>query len=166
MRDKLVLITTFCGPGRSPNLDCCFWTADRSSPERGFVCPVQPGAGIPNYVGQPYDLGYAGTIVPLVGERFADPEVVGAYVSAAKHHRDRIFLLPTFPTAGCLWLMGRKHHWTFHTQFFLLFSILIQLYFSCRTSYYSALLMLRRDLRRLYRPQVLSAVLRCAMTGF
>lgn len=122
--------------------------------------------GFQTTLGSLMDLGYAGTIVPLVGERFADPEVVGAYVSAAKHHRDRIFLLPTFPTAGCLWLMGRKHHWTFHTQFFLLFSILIQLYFSCRTSYYSALLMLRRDLRRLYRPQVLSAVLRCAMTGF
>lgn len=122
--------------------------------------------GFQTTLGSLMDLGYAGTIVPLVGERFADPEVVGAYVSAAKHHRDRIFLLLSFPAAGCFWLMGRKHHWTFHTQFFLLFSILIQLYFSCRTSYYSALLMLRRDLRRLYRPQVLSAVLRCAMTGF
>ena len=118
--------------------------------------------GFQTTLGSLMDLGYAGTIIPLVGERFSDPAVVGAYVAAAKHHRDRIFFIVS-PFAGlCFWILGRKHHWELHIQVLLLVSVLIQLYFSGRASYYSAPLMLHRDMRRLYRPQTWSALLRCA----
>lgn len=119
--------------------------------------------GFQTTLGALMDLGYAGTIVPLVGENFADPKVVGAYVAAAKHHRDRIFFFLSPLSVVCFLLLGGKHHWSWLVQFLLLVSVLIQLYFSGRTSYYSAPLMLRRDLPKLYRPQAFSALLKCLL---
>jgi hypothetical protein len=107
------------------------------------------------------DLGYASTIVPLVGERFSNTHVVGMYIAAAKHHRDRIFFLFSPLVAICFFVLGHKHHWSWQVQLLLVVSILIHLYFSGRVSYYSVPLMLHGQLRSLYGPQVVSAAFRC-----
>lgn len=107
------------------------------------------------------DLGYASTIVPLVGERFSNTHVVGTYIAAAKHHRDRIFFLFSPLVAICFFILGHKHHWRWHVQLLLVLSILLHLYFSGRVSYYSVPLILHGQLRKLYGPQVVSAALRC-----
>ncbi len=117
--------------------------------------------GFQTTVGTLMDLGYAGTIVPLVGERFADPGIVGGYVAAAKHHRDRIFFLFSPIAAISFFALGHKHHWSWYEQLLLVASILVQLYFGGRASYYSVPLMLHGEMRKLYRPQVVSAVLKC-----
>lgn len=162
MRKNLVLIATFfLGQGAVQLLGVIFGLVVVRLLTVESYAQFSLALGFQTTLGSLMDLGYAGTIVPLVGERFADREVVGAYVAAAKHHRDRIFLL-LFPFAAVsFWLLGRKHHWSWIAQLLLLVSLLIQLYFSGRASYYSAPFMLRRDLSGLYRPQVFSALFRC-----
>jgi O-antigen/teichoic acid export membrane protein len=162
MRRKLLLIGTFfAGQGVVQLLGAVFGLVLVRLLALESYAQFSLALGFQTTLGSLMDLGYAGTIVPLVGDRFADREVVGAYVAAAKHHRDRIFLLLSPIAAVSFWLLGHKHHWTWHVQLPLLVCILLQLYFSGRASYYSAPLMLRGDLQHLYRPQVFSALLRC-----
>ncbi len=162
MRRKLILVVTFfAGQSATQLLSLIFGLIVVRLLTVEAYAQFSLAMGFQTTLGSLMDLGYAGTIIPLVGERFADPKVVGSYVAAAKHHRDRIFFLFSPVAAISFWLLGRKHHWSSHVQFLLLVSIVVQLYFSGRTSYYSAPLMLRRDLRKLYRPQVFSALLRC-----
>jgi len=162
MSKKVALILTFfAGQGAVQLLSVIFGlTVVRLLTVEAYA-QFSLALGFQTTLGSLMDLGYAGTIVPLVGERFADPNVVGAYVAAAKHHRDRIFFLFSPIAAVCFFALAYKHHWSWHIQVLLVASVLIQLYFGGRASYYSAPLMLRRDLRKLYRPQVFSALLKC-----
>jgi O-antigen/teichoic acid export membrane protein len=102
------------------------------------------------------DLGFATTIVPLVGERRDDRALVGRYVRAAKHLRDRAFwILTPAASVAFLWI-GHKHHWSLSVQLLLLGSVLLSLYSGGKVSYSSAPLFVFGRLREYYVPQVLS----------
>jgi O-antigen/teichoic acid export membrane protein len=104
------------------------------------------------------DLGYASTIIPLVGERFNDRALVGSYLRAAKHLRDKAFwILGPFAAITFLAIL-RKHHWGWLTQTVLLLSVLLSLYSTGPVSYYSVPLFLYHRLREYYKPQTMSAV--------
>ena len=106
------------------------------------------------------DLGVAGTIIPLVGERVTDRAHVGMYVRAAKHLRDRTFWIFS-PLAAIvfLWIM-HSHHWAPLLQGALLVSVFVALYSGGAVSYFSAPLILFGKLRRYYLPQTVSAICR------
>jgi hypothetical protein len=88
------------------------------------------------------DMGYASTIIPLVGERVNDRALVGSYPRAAKHLRDNAFWILS-PFVGIAFLATmHKHHWGWTTQTVLLLSVLLSLYSSGPVSYYSAPLLL------------------------
>ena len=122
-------------------------------------------------VGVLMDLGFASTIVPLVGSRRDDFAVVGRYVRAAKHLRDRAFLLIA-PVASIIFLaIMHQHHWHWGVQLLLLGSVLLALFSSGKVSYFSAPLLLHGRLRDFYAPQAatgtakLGAYLLLAFTG-
>jgi O-antigen/teichoic acid export membrane protein len=117
------------------------------------------------------DLGLASSIVPLVGEHREDRQLVGRYVRAAKHLRDRAFwVLAPFAAVAFLAIMHR-HHWNWGLQIVLLISVLVSLHSSGRVSYYSAPLFLFRRLREYYVLQTLSGLARlvayfgCSVAG-
>lgn len=106
------------------------------------------------------DLGFASTIIPLIGHRRDDRSLVGRYVRAAKHLRDRVsWVLAPFAVAGFLAIMHR-HHWTWPTQCFLLISLLLSIYSSGKTAYFSAPLYLYGLLKECYLPQSLTGAAR------
>ncbi len=106
------------------------------------------------------DLGYTSTIIPLVGDRVEDRALVGSYLRAAKHLRDRAFwILGPFSAIAFLGIMS-KHHWSWTTQTVLLLSVLLSLYASGPLAYYSAPLFLYRRLREFYIPQTVSGAAR------
>ncbi len=108
------------------------------------------------------DLGFASTIIPMVGERREDRALVGRYVRSAKHWRDRAFwVLAPFAVVAFLTVM-HKQHWNWSVQLLLMGSILLALYSSGRVSYYSAPLFLYGRLREYYVPQILSGAGRFA----
>jgi O-antigen/teichoic acid export membrane protein len=103
------------------------------------------------------DLGFASTIVPLVGERRDDPAIVGRYVRSAKHLRDSSFLILS-PCAALIFLAAaHRQHWSWFVQIMLLASILLALYSGGKVSYYSAPLFIYGRLREYYIPQVFTA---------
>ena len=106
------------------------------------------------------DLGYASTIIPLVGERVNNRALVGSYLRSAKHLRDKAFVVLGPFAAIAFLLIMHKHHWSWTTQIVLLLSVLLTLYMSGPVSYYSAPLFLHRRLREYYVPQTVSALAR------
>jgi hypothetical protein len=108
------------------------------------------------------DLGIAGTIIPLVGEQSHDKRVVGKYVSAAKHLRNRIFFVLAPISAIAFLAIMSKHNWPYGVQATLLASVLLALYSSGPLSYYSAPLFLYGRLSEFYFPQSITAAARLA----
>ncbi len=106
------------------------------------------------------DLGFAGTIIPLVGDRHRDHAVIGRYVRAARHLRDRTFLLLA-PLASIAFLITvHRRHWSPALQAALIASILLSLYSGGLVSFFSAPLFLASRLRAYYVPQVIGGCAR------
>jgi O-antigen/teichoic acid export membrane protein len=106
------------------------------------------------------DLGCASTIIPLVGERVLDPDVVGRYVRGARTLRNQVFWILS-PIASVIFLIvTHRQRWPWVVQVALLASVLLALYSSGPLSYYAAPLFLRRRLRDFYLPQSIAGVFR------
>ncbi len=109
--------------------------------------------GFQQTVGLLMDLGFASTIIPLVGSRGDDRGLVGKYVRAAKHLRDRAFwILAPVATAVFVAIM-LHHHWRWYVQVLLIASVLLSIYSSGKVSFYSAPLFLYGRLKEFYLPQ-------------
>jgi O-antigen/teichoic acid export membrane protein len=102
------------------------------------------------------DFGFAGTIIPMVGDRRDDRALVGRYVRSAKHLRDWAFWLISPITVVAFLAIMHKQHWSMTIQLFLLGSVLLSLYSGGKVSYYSTPLFLFSRLREYYVPQVIS----------
>jgi hypothetical protein len=106
------------------------------------------------------DLGFAGTIVPLVGADKDDRALVGRYVRSAKHLRDLSFyVLAPVAIVAFVSIMHRQH-WPLALQTALLISTLVALYSSGKASYFSAPLILHGKLRSYYVLQVVAGIIR------
>ena len=109
--------------------------------------------GFQQTVGLLMDLGFASTIIPLVGNQGDDRRLVGRYVRAAKHLRDRVFWILA-PVAVIVFIaMMIRHHWSWYVQALLICSVLLSIYSSGKVSYYSAPLFLYGKLKEYYLPQ-------------
>jgi O-antigen/teichoic acid export membrane protein len=108
------------------------------------------------------DLGYASTIIPLVGERFRDRALVGSYLRGARHLRDRSFWMLGPLAAVTFIAIMHKHHWGLTTETVLVASVLLSLYSTGAVAYYATPLFLYHRLRDYYQPQTLSAIGRFA----
>lgn len=106
------------------------------------------------------DLGFAGTVIPLVGERASDREVVGRYVRGAKSLRDRTFWMFSPLVAVFFLVITHRQGWEWPVQLGLLASVLVALYSSSSMAYYSAPLFLHRRMRDFYIPQTISSACR------
>ena len=106
------------------------------------------------------DLGFAGTVIPLVGERASDREVVGRYVRGAKSLRDRTFWMFSPLVAVFFLVITHRQGWEWPVQLGLLASVLVALYSSSSMAYYSAPLFLHRRMRDFYVPQTISSACR------
>jgi O-antigen/teichoic acid export membrane protein len=102
------------------------------------------------------DLGFATTIVPLVGDRRDDRSLVGKYVRAARHLRSRTYVILAPIAAVSFLTLTRKQHWGLPVQLLLLASVLLSLYSSGKVSYFSAPLFVFGRLREYYVPQLIS----------
>ncbi len=106
------------------------------------------------------DLGLASTIIPLVGDRRDDPALVGRYVRAAKHLRDRSFLIVAPLATLAILAILHRHGWSWPVQLALTASVLLALFSGGKVSYFSAPFFLFGRLREFYLPQVVSGTLR------
>jgi O-antigen/teichoic acid export membrane protein len=111
------------------------------------------------------DLGFAGTIIALVGPRGEDRDVVGSYIRSARHLRN-VMLAWLTPAAAIAYIgVSRQHHWGVLSSSLLFVSIVSSIYFSGIVSYYGAPLLIRGRLSHYYRHQLAGAAFRIAACG-
>jgi O-antigen/teichoic acid export membrane protein len=111
------------------------------------------------------DLGFAGTIIPLVGQRAGDLAVTGRYVRGARHMRNRTFwMLAPIASVSFLYIV-HKQQWSWPLQLILLASVLVSLYSSGVVSIFSAPLFLHGQIRRYYLPQLVTGIGRLLLYG-
>ena len=115
-----------------------------------------------NTVGMLVDLGVSGSIVAMVGARSGQPEVIGAYIRAAKHYRTISFAVVIPIAAGFFIWMSLRQHWGYALQAGLFGSVVFSLFFQGWSAYYSAPLLMHHRLGRLYGAQFTSGALRLA----
>jgi O-antigen/teichoic acid export membrane protein len=108
-------------------------------------------------------LGLTDSIVPLVGPRVDDRQLVGRYVTAAQHLRTRL-LLPVAPLCAIVFLIiGHRHGWPVRSQSLLLASVFLSLLWSVSVSSYTAPLILHRNLASFYTAQNAAGLARLAV---
>lgn len=112
--------------------------------------------GFQSTIGILVELGFAGSIVALVGDRGADKKIVGTYVRSAKHYRNRLFAIVIPIAAIAFPLVISKHHWDWTTQLLLFSSIVSSIFFQGWVSYYCAPLLISQRLKQFYQSQVIS----------
>jgi O-antigen/teichoic acid export membrane protein len=116
--------------------------------------------GFQSTLGILVDLGLSGSIIALVGERINDKQVIASYISAAKFFRNGLLIL-LLPVGVIVFpLITAKHGWSLSIQMLLLGSIISSLFFQGWISFYSPPLLMQKQLRSFYQPQIFSAVLR------
>lgn len=113
--------------------------------------------GFQSMIGILVDLGFSGSIIALVGDRLHNKEIVGTYIRAAKHFRNRLFafIIPLAVVAFPLFTF--KQNWNWLTQLLLIISIVSSLFFQGWISYYSAPLLINQRLKEYYQPQIMAA---------
>lgn len=119
-------------------------------------------SGLQITMGTLMDLGISGTIIPLVGDRREDRELVGRYVRSARRFRDWTFWILSPFTVAAFLAIAHQHHWGWRLPVLLLASVLLSLYSSGQMSCFSAPLLLFGRLRDFYAPQNISGLIRLA----
>lgn len=107
-----------------------------------------------NTIGILVDLGFSGSIVALVGDRIHNKEVLGTYIRAAKHFRNRLFAVIIPLAVVAFPVFTSKQNWNWTTQLLLIASIVSSLFFQGWISYYSSPLLINQRLKEYYQPQI------------
>jgi len=106
------------------------------------------------------DLGAAGSIVALVGDRVDDKEVIGNYIRSAKHFRLRLLFIALPIAAIVFWAITSKHQWSGTLKVLLFSSVVATLLAQGWTLFYSTPLLISQNIGSYYKPQVLAATSR------
>lgn len=108
------------------------------------------------------DLGFAGSIIALAGSRGHDPKVLGGYLRTARHWRSRLQWAMLLLAAVAFPLIVWKQTWSASIKVLLFLSVALGLLFQ-NWNMYGTPLLVHRELRKYYAPQILGAVLRLAL---
>lgn len=100
------------------------------------------------------EFGFSGAIVALVGHRINDKKAIGEYIKAGQFYRNRTFIVIAVACIVAFPLMTASHNWSHIVTFFLLVSIITNLYFSGISSFYSPPLKMHKKISTLYGIQV------------
>lgn len=108
------------------------------------------------------DVGFSGSIVPLVGARVNDRAVIGAYVAGARQLR--LWSLPFVLVGGmaAFWVLGARQHLSVVALAGLFAMVAVTIWFNAITVLYGGPLVIRQDLRFL---QVTQTVMGAARVG-
>jgi len=103
------------------------------------------------------DIGITGSLVPLVGERIEDRQLIADFVASLRQLAHRLFAIVA-PIAVIVYpFLVRNRHWSWQTVTFMVTVLLVSVWFARVGGTYGAVLILRRDRRRWYRTQMVSS---------
>jgi len=104
------------------------------------------------------DIGITGCLVPLVGDRIEDRQLIADFLASLRQLAHRLFLVAAPLTVIVYPLLVRNRHWSWRTVAFMVTVLLVSVWFARVGGAYGAVLILRRDRRRWYRVQMVSSL--------
>lgn len=111
------------------------------------------------------DIGISTGIVPLVGEKIADLQLIADYIASLRTLAHRLFAVMAPLTLVVFPLMVRRQHWNAPTIAAMLTAILVGGWFARVSGAYGVVLIIRRDRPRWYRAQMISSLGTLALLG-
>lgn len=115
---------------------------------------------IQNFITSLSDLGFTSSIIALVGVEINDKKKIGAYVSAAKRLRNNLLIISVLIAIFALPSIVKIQNWDFGELGFLLLPVLLSVYLQADFSLYSAVLIMKKKMNDLYRPQIFFSFLK------
>ncbi len=104
------------------------------------------------------DTGISGCVIPLVGDQVNDKQLVADYVASLRQLSTRIFLFMA-PVAAILYpLFVHNRGWSWQVVTVMVLVLLFSVWFSQIGAAYGTVLIMRRDLTRWYRDQMISSL--------
>jgi len=104
------------------------------------------------------DLGIIGSLVPLVGERVGDLQLIADLVASLRRLAYWLFAIIAPITIVAFPLLVRNRHWSWKTVTFMVAVLLVSVWFARVGGAYGAVLILRRDRRGWYQAQMVSSL--------
>ncbi len=103
------------------------------------------------------DVGITGSLVPLVGDRVDDLQLIADYVASLRKLAHWLFAIIA-PIAIIVFpILVRNRHWSWQTVAFMVVILLVSVWFARIGGAYGAVLILRRDRKRWYQAQMVSS---------
>ncbi len=106
------------------------------------------------------DLGFTGSIVALTGSSFNDKKTLGNFMASAKYFRKRFFYISLIISVCLVPFFARNISYNKSVVWINLVPIIALVYFQASNSIYESPLLIHKNLKIFYRPQIMGAVLR------
>jgi hypothetical protein len=103
------------------------------------------------------DVGITGCLVPLVGERIDDRQLIADYVASLRQLVHWFYAIVAPLTIFGYPFLVRNRHWSWQTVTFMVAVLLVSVWFARIGGAYGAVLILRRDRKRWYQIQMASS---------
>jgi len=104
------------------------------------------------------DVGISTGIMPLVGEKIADLQLIADYIASLRTLAHRLYAVMAPLTLVIFPLMVHRQHWSLPTVAAMLAAILAGGWFARVSGAYGVVLIIRRDRPRWYRAQMISSL--------
>jgi O-antigen/teichoic acid export membrane protein len=111
------------------------------------------------------DVGISGSLLPLVGERIDDRQLIADYVASLRQLAHRLFALVAPITIVAYPLLVRNRNWSWQVVAAMVAILLVSTWFARVSAAYGAVLLVRRDRKRWYRAQMVSSLGTLALLG-
>jgi O-antigen/teichoic acid export membrane protein len=111
------------------------------------------------------DLAFTGSLIPLVGERTGDPQLIADYVASIRQLVHRLYLLMGPVTAVFYPLLVRNQHWSWPVVAGMVTILLAASWFNRVSAAYGAVLIVHRDRSVWYRAQIIAGLSALALLG-
>jgi O-antigen/teichoic acid export membrane protein len=104
------------------------------------------------------DIGISGSLVPLVGEKIDDRQLIADYVASLRQLAHRLFAVMAPATAVVFPLLVRKQAWGWQVVSAMVAILIVAAWCARVAAAYGTVLILRRDRARYYRAQMVSSL--------
>ena len=106
------------------------------------------------------DLGFTGSIIAMVGNKWNDKIIVGSYVAAAKKLRTYFFLVSLALSSILIPFIAKKQTWTLFQVLEIFTPVLLGVFWQANCSLYDSVLVMHKKLSELFRPQLIMSSLK------
>ena len=104
------------------------------------------------------DVGISGSLIPLIGDRINDRQLIADYVASLRQLAHWLFAIVAPLTVIAYPLLVRNRHWSWPTVAAMVAILLVSVWFARVGAAYGAVLIVRRDRRRWYQAQMVSSL--------